>query len=38
MSVTTDYILEPDTSLLKVQSTLNWKDDPIPIEMGSFLW
>lgn len=36
MSVTTDYILEPDTSLLKVQSTLNWKDDAMPIEMGSF--
>ena len=36
MSVTTDYILEPDTSLLKVQSVLNWKDDSIPLEMGSF--
>ena len=38
MSVTTDYILEPDTSLLKVQSTLNWKDDAMPIEMGSFFY
>ena len=36
MIVTTDYILEPDTSLLKVQSTLKWKDDSMPLEMGSF--
>jgi hypothetical protein len=36
MSLTTDYILEANTSLLKVQSTLTWNDDSVPIEMGSF--
>ena len=36
MSITTDYILEPNTSLLQVRSTVTWLDDPIPLEMGSF--
>ena len=36
MNITTDYILEPNTSLLKVQSTVTWLDDPMPLEMGSF--
>ena len=32
MNITTDYILEPNTSLLKVQSTVTWLDDPMPLE------
>ena len=34
--VTTDFILEPNSHLLRLESTVDWKDEDTTIQMGDF--
>jgi hypothetical protein len=38
LSIVTDYILEPNSHLLRLESTINWMDVPTPIQLAEFMF
>jgi len=38
VDIITDYILEPNSHLLRIESTISWLDDPTPIQLAEFMF
>ena len=38
LDMTTDYILEPDSNLLRLESTILWKDVETPVQISDFMF